>query len=156
MDPWLFFRLILLFLLVLMSAFFSAAEVAFFSLSRLQVENLREHEGKAGRIVAALLERPRRLLVTIYTGNELVNVAIAAVSTIVAMHFFHESGVAVAVGASTLLLLIFGEISPKSFALKYAERYALFAAAPLQLDQRPARQCGRIQQHAPGGPVGQV
>lgn len=136
MDPWLFFRLPLLFLLMLMSAFFSAAEVALFSLSRLQVENLREHGGKAGRHVATLLEKPRRLLVTIYTGNELVNVAFAAVSTIVALHFFHESGVAVAVGASTLALLIFGEISPKSFALKYAERYALFAAGPLQLFAR--------------------
>ena len=133
MDPWLFFRLLLLFLLLLMSAFFSAAEVAFFSLSRLQVENLREHAGKAGRGVAALLEKPRRLLVTIYTGNELVNVSIAAVSTIVALHFFEERGVAVAVGASTLVLLIFGEISPKSFALKYAERYALFAAGPLRI-----------------------
>ncbi len=104
MDPWLLFRLLLLFILLLMSAFFSAAEVAFFSLSRLQVESLREHGGKAGRVVAALLERPRRLLVTIYTGNELVNVAIAAVSTIVALHFFRQSGVAVAVGASTLVL----------------------------------------------------
>ncbi len=136
MDPWLLFRLILLFILLLMSAFFSAAEVAFFSLSRLQVESMREHGGKAGRGVAALLERPRRLLVTIYTGNELVNVAIAAVSTIVALHFFQESGVAVAVGASTLVLLVFGEISPKSFALKYAERYAIFAARPLQLFTR--------------------
>ncbi|MBI5637428.1 MAG: HlyC/CorC family transporter [Nitrospinae bacterium] len=136
MDPWLLFHLVLLFILLLMSAFFSAAEVALFSLSRLQVENLREHEGKAGRGVAALLERPRRLLVTIYTGNELVNVSFAAVSTIVALHFFQESGVAVAVGASTLVLLMFGEISPKSFALKYAERYALFAAGPLQLFAR--------------------
>jgi len=133
MDIFLFIRFPLFFILLAFSAFFSAAEVAFFSLTPLQIETLRLNHGNAGKLVAALLERPRKLLITIYIGNELTNVAIAAVSTVLALHFFTSHGVVAAVGISTFVLLAFGEISPKSFALKYAQRYALFSAYPLSV-----------------------
>lgn len=135
MDIWILFRFALFFALLFLSAFFSASEVAFFSLTRARVEMMKK-AGGPGATVADLLERPRKLLVTIYIGNELVNVAIAAISTMLALHFFESHGVAVAVGFSTFILLVFGEISPKSFALKYAEGYALFAARPLLLFSR--------------------
>lgn len=89
---------------------------------------LREREGKRGRLVAELLSSPRRLLVTIYIGNELINVAIAAVTTIIAFHYFGEHGLSIGVGIGTFVLLIFGEITPKTFALKNAQKYALFVA----------------------------
>ncbi len=131
MDLFLSIRFALFFVLLALSAFFSAAEVAFFSLTPLQIKTLEQNHGIAGKKVAAMLERPRKLLITIYIGNELVNVAIAAVSTVLALHFFESSGVPIAIGISTFVLLVFGEISPKSFALKYAQRYALLSAWPL-------------------------
>ncbi|MBI5179586.1 MAG: DUF21 domain-containing protein, partial [Nitrospinae bacterium] len=124
MDIWILFRFALFFALLVLSAFISAAEVAFFSLTRAQIDSLREKNGAAGKTVADLLDRPRRLLVSIYIGNELVNVALAAISTMLALHFFESHGVAIAVGFSTFILLVFGEITPKTFALKYAREYA--------------------------------
>ena len=133
MDGLLALRFILFFILLFLSAFFSGAEIALFSLSPAQVDILREKNGKAGRLVAGLLSARRRLLVTIYMGNELINVAIAAVSTVIALHYFKDYGVAIAIGAGTFMLLLFGDIIPKTFALKHAEKFSLFAAPPLSL-----------------------
>lgn len=131
MDDWLVFRFVLFFALLFLSACFSGAEVAFFSLTPVQAEILGEKRGKAGKLVTELLSKPNRLLVTIYMGNEFVNVAIAAVSTMLALHYFQYMGVAVAVGLGTFMLLVFGEITPKTFALKHAENFSLWAARPL-------------------------
>jgi len=126
-------RILLFFGLLFLSAFFSAAEIALFSLSPAQVDILKEKKGKAGKLAASMLAAPRRLLVTIYAGNELINVAIAAVATVIAMHFFEEYAVALSVGVGTLMLIIFGDITPKTFALKHAEKFSLFAVRPLSL-----------------------
>ncbi|MFQ5432378.1 MAG: DUF21 domain-containing protein, partial [Nitrospinota bacterium] len=126
-------RFFLFFLLLFLSAFFSAAEIALFSLSPAQVDILKEKKGNAGKLVAAMLAAPRRLLVTIYVGNELINVAIAAVATVIAMHFFKEYAVVFSVGVGTFMLIIFGDITPKTFALKHAEKFSLYAIKPLSL-----------------------
>lgn len=84
-----------------------------------------------GRLVHSLLEKPRELLITIYIGNELVNIAVSVVATSVAIKLFGDLGLGIAIGAGTFLLLIFGEIVPKSMSLKMAQTYALIAAAPL-------------------------
>ena len=126
-------RFLLFFLLLFFSAFFSAAEIALFSLSPAQVDILKEKKGRAGSLVASMLASPRRLLVTIYVGNELINVAIAAVATVIAMHFFKEYAVALSIGLGTFMLIIFGDITPKTFALKHAESFSLFAVRPLSL-----------------------
>lgn len=131
MDDWLSFRWILLLALMLASGFFSGSEVALFSLTRLQVKRLKEEHGHAGAKVASLLSSPQRLLVSIYVGNELINVAISAVTTFIALELFGDIGLAVALGAGTFLLLIFGEISPKTLAHYYNERWSLLAAYPL-------------------------
>jgi CBS domain containing-hemolysin-like protein len=127
------FRFGLLFGLLGLSAFFSASEVAYFSLTQSQINSLREGGGRAGYLAAQLLERPRKLLVTIYIGNELVNVSIAAVSTMLALHFFNSELAAVFVGLSAFCMMVFGDISPKTFAFKYSREYALFVARPLTL-----------------------
>ena len=123
--------LILLFLL-LCSAFFSACEVAYFSLNSLQLNEMSENKGRMGRIVNSLLEKPRELLITIYIGNEFVNIAISVVITSIAINIFGSIGVGIAIGGGTLLLLVFGDIIPKSISIKYAQPYALFAAYPLK------------------------
>ena len=131
MDESLSVRWILLFCLLLASAFFSGSEVALFSLSRLQLDRLREAKGGLGRRVDKLLSNPQKLLVTLYIGNELVNVAISAVTTFLALEIFGDAGIAVALGAGTFLLLIFGEVTPKTFAHYRNESWALAAAYPL-------------------------
>ncbi len=84
-------------------------------------------------LVNTLLEKPRELLITIYIGNELVNIAVSVMATSVAITLFGSIGVGIAIGAGTFLLLIFGEIVPKSMSLKLAQSYALIAAYPLKI-----------------------
>lgn len=131
MDDWLIIRFLLFFGLLLFSAFFSGAEVALFSLSRVEIDLMSEKRGSMGKAVAALLAKPRRLLVTIYIGNEIINVSIAAVATVIALQLFDEYAIAISIGVGTFMLLIFGEITPKTFAIKHAQGYAVAAALPL-------------------------
>lgn len=133
MDESLFARSLLLVFLLLCSAFFSACEVAYFSLNSLQLNEMFEKKGRMGRIVNSLLEKPRELLITIYIGNEFVNIAISVVVTSIAINVFGNLGVGIAIGVGTLLLLVFGDIIPKSISLKFAQSYALFSAYPLTI-----------------------
>ncbi|MDE1044840.1 MAG: hemolysin family protein [Nitrospinaceae bacterium] len=119
--------------LLLCSAFFSACEVAYFSLNSLQLNEMSEKKGHLGRIVNSLLEKPRELLITIYIGNEFVNIAISVVVTSIAINVFGNLGVGIAIGVGTLLLLVFGDIIPKSISLKFSQPYALFSAYPLTI-----------------------
>jgi putative hemolysin len=131
LDDSLFARSLVLVFLLLCSAFFSACEVAYFSLNSLQLKEMLEKKGRLGRIVNSLLEKPRELLITIYIGNEFVNIAISVVITSVAISILGSIGVGVAIGMSTFLLLIFGDIIPKSISIKFAQPYSLFSAYPL-------------------------
>ena len=131
MDDSLFARSLILVFLLLCSAFFSACEVAYFSLNSLQLNEMLEKKGRMGRMVNSLLEKPRELLITIYIGNEFVNIAISVVITSVAISMFGNMGVGIAIGLSTFLLLIFGDIIPKSISIKFAQSYTLFSAYPL-------------------------
>jgi putative hemolysin len=133
LDESLFSRSLLLVFLLLCSAFFSACEVAYFSLNSLQLNEMSEKKGRLGRIVNSLLEKPRELLITIYIGNEFVNIAISVVVTSIAINVFGNLGVGIAIGVGTLLLLVFGDIIPKSISLKFAQPYALFSAYPLTI-----------------------
>ena len=124
-------RFILLVILLVCSAFFSACEAAYFSLSSFQLSELMKKRSRTGRLVNSLLEKPRELLITIYIGNELVNIAISVITTSIALLLFGDWGIGIAIGAATFLLLIFGEIVPKSMSLKFAQSYSQFAAYPL-------------------------
>jgi CBS domain containing-hemolysin-like protein len=93
---------------------------------------MEEKKGRSGRLVHSLLQKPRELLITIYIGNELVNIAISVVITSITISLFGSIGVGIAIGVGTLLLLFLGEIVPKTISLKYAQPYALFAAFPLK------------------------
>jgi CBS domain containing-hemolysin-like protein len=94
---------------------------------------MSEKKGHLGRIVNSLLEKPRELLITIYIGNEFVNIAISVVVTSIAINVFGNLGVGIAIGVGTLLLLVFGDIIPKSISLKFSQPYALFSAYPLTI-----------------------
>lgn len=123
-----FFSLILLFGL---SAFFAACEAAFFSLNQAQLAQFKEKRGRKGSLIHSLLLKPKELLITIYIGNELVNIAISALTTSLALHLFGSAGLAIAIGLGTFLILLFGEIVPKSLSLAFSERFVMIAAGPL-------------------------
>ncbi|MDP6737023.1 MAG: hemolysin family protein [Nitrospinaceae bacterium] len=133
MDDSILLRLSFLAVFLVFSAFFSACEAAFFSLTSLQLNDLKEQRGRAGHVVNSLLENPRGLLITIYIGNELINIAVSVITTSIAITLFGSYGVGIAVGVGTFLLLVFGEIIPKSMSLKFAQTYAVAAAYPLKL-----------------------
>jgi putative hemolysin len=126
--------LILFFLCLLLSGFFSSSEVAFVSLQKLRLRHLANTEGGAAKEVASMAEKPERLLTTILLGNNLVNTAAAALATIIAMSALAEGyAVLVATAGVTVLLLVFGEVFPKTVATRYGERMALFYATPMKI-----------------------
>jgi len=117
--------------LLLFSAFFSASETAYFSISRSAVAEM-ETGRKRQRMAAHILRDPRMLLVTILFGNLLVNIAATSAVTALAIARYGDRGIGIAVAIMTVLILIFGEISPKSLAIKRAGSFAAFAAPILR------------------------
>ncbi|UCF79614.1 MAG: HlyC/CorC family transporter [Candidatus Eiseniibacteriota bacterium] len=134
-----FILIVLLGILLVFSAFFSASETSLFSIPRAQVSALGDSGGHTGRRIARALERPSHLLTTILTGNTLVNVATAAVATALFSMLMGPEGVAVAIVASTVLLLIFGEIVPKTIAVSFALPVARLLVGPLYLFSQAVR-----------------
>jgi len=124
--------LVLLFLCLGASAFFSSAETAFMSLQRMRVKHMVESNIMGADKVAMMIERPERLLATVLLCNNFVNVAAAALGTMVAVSLFgDQAGLLVATIGVTILLLIFAEVTPKTFATRHAERMALLYVYPL-------------------------
>ena len=129
-------RLVLLGLAVLLSAFFAGSEAAFLSVQRSRLAALILDKVKGAERVEKLASNPEKLLPTVLTGNNLVNVAAAALGTTLAGSYLSPNwAVGVSVGAVTVLLLLFGEILPKVIATKNAEGLALILVRPLQAAQ---------------------
>lgn len=118
-------------ILLILSAFFSASEVALVGITRAKVRILSEEGGAAGKRLEKLKNNPDHFLITILVGNNIANVGASAIATAVAFGIFGDAGVAIATGVVTLLLLIFGEIGPKTFATRKTESVALFVATPI-------------------------
>ncbi len=123
--------LIALLLLLIFSGIFSASETALVSLSLARVEGLVKERRRGARNLHQLKKSSSRMLTTILIGNNLVNIAASVMATVVATRWFGSSGPGIAVGTLTILILVFGEITPKSLAIRHAERFSLFIAPPL-------------------------
>ncbi|UCF17032.1 MAG: HlyC/CorC family transporter, partial [Phycisphaerales bacterium] len=125
-------QIILMLILLAGSAFFSGAETAFFNLSRRQVTLLRESGHKLRELVAKLLDRPGRLLNCFLFGNMTVNVLFFAVASVLMVRLSEQSSLTAAVVAllSFVLLVLFGEILPKSVAYANSKSLSTFAALP--------------------------
>lgn len=110
-------------ILIAMSAVFSMSETAFVSVSKIRIRTLAEDGNKIAKVVDELLENQDRLLSAILIGNNLVNIAASSLTTSFVISLFGNEGigVAIATGFVTLIILIFGEITPKSLATKNAE-----------------------------------
>lgn len=117
-----------------LSAFFSSAEIAFVSLSKLRVKHLVSTQIRGAERLERLLEQPGRYLAAILLGNNLANVAAAALGTIMAVAAVGpEWGALAATIGVTALLLVFGEVIPKTFAAHHAESMALIYTRPVGL-----------------------
>ncbi|HET7203236.1 MAG TPA: HlyC/CorC family transporter [Steroidobacteraceae bacterium] len=119
---------ILLLVLILFSAFFSGTETALMSVNRYRLRHLVREGSAAARMTEALLERPDRLIGMILICNNFVNSAAAAIVTIIALQLGGEPLAAVGVAVFTVVLILFGEVAPKTFGALYPERIALPAA----------------------------
>lgn len=126
-------RILGLGVLLIFSGLFSASETALFSLSKIQMRRLKEKKPKIGAVVSLLLDSPRATLNTILTGNMLVNITASALVTESAIYLAGEKALSAALGLTTFLLLIFGEVTPKSFAISHAEGFSCFIARPLYI-----------------------
>ncbi len=126
----------LLLILLVLSGFFSASEIALFSLTEAKVRALVHEQRSGSHALEALKSRPERLLITILIGNNVANIGAASVATYAATVAFGSAGVGLATGVMTLLVLFFGEIAPKSFAARNAVRLSLLCAPLLALLQR--------------------
>jgi len=126
--------LVLLVACFILSAFFSGSETAFIALERYRVEHLVATKVKGARRVASLLERPERLLSTILFSNNLVNTAAAALATVLAVSLWGtEKGVVIATIGVTIVLLIFSETTPKTIAIRHAEKLSLTVARTVEI-----------------------
>jgi putative hemolysin len=125
-----FFMVIFLIVLLGFSAFFSGSETALMALSRLRLKHLAETKPRRARLVESVLEKPERLIGAILLGNNLVNVAMSAIATAVAISIWGDRGIVYATGVLTLVILIFAEITPKVYA-KYFNEPVSFIIAPI-------------------------
>lgn len=125
--------IVLGFAFLALSAFFSSSEAAFLSLQRARIAHLVSTHVPGARRIAEMIERPERLLSTVLLANNLVNIAFTSLVTAIAVALLGRGvGVIVATAASTLLVLLVGEIVPKTVAVNHAERVAFLVAAPLR------------------------
>ena len=115
----------ILIVLLIMSAFFSMSETALMSLSKIRIRHMVEEGVKGAKLVEDLTEDPNRLLGAILIGNNVVNIGASALATTIATNIFGSAGAGIATGIMTILVLIFGEITPKSIAKQNSEKVAL-------------------------------
>ncbi|WP_339410365.1 HlyC/CorC family transporter [Pseudomonas sp. EA_35y_Pfl2_R5] len=126
----------LLIFLILCSAFFSSSETGMLSLNRYRLKHMAKEGHKGAKRVTTLLSRPDRLLGTILVGNNVVNILAASIATVLAVDIWGEAGIAIATAGLTIVVLIFGEITPKTLAALRPELVAFPASRVLLLLQR--------------------
>ncbi len=124
---------LILFALLTLSALFAGIETAMLSLSRGKIRSLVEQKKKGAKALYLIRQNPHRLLITLLICNCLANTAAASIATEAALKVFGDSGVGIATGIVTLLILTYGEITPKSFALQNAEAISLLFARFIQV-----------------------
>jgi CBS domain containing-hemolysin-like protein len=125
LDPSEVTQLVILGILLILSAFFSSAETSLTTVNKLRIRSLAEDNVKEGLIVNKLIENPSKMLSSILIGNNIVNLTASSIATALAINHFNSVGVGIVTGILTALILIFGEIIPKTVATIYAEKLSL-------------------------------
>lgn len=122
------YSIIAIVVLVIFSAYFSATETAFTSLNRIRMKNMANDGNHKAKEVMELSENYDNLLSTILVGNNIVNIALSSISTVLFIGIYPKYGATIATVVATVVVLIFGEISPKSLAKENPEKFAMFSA----------------------------
>ncbi len=115
-------------LLILLSALFAGAETALFSLRESQVRLMVSSKESNAHLIQKLKRDPHRVLVTLLFGNTVVNITVGTISAVLSINETHSVGLGVATGISTILILLFGEIFPKTIAISHNKKVAQFIA----------------------------
>ena len=123
----------LLVVLLLGSGFFSASETSLMSLSKIRIRYMEDEGVKGAKLVGSLIEKSSDLLSSILVGNNVVNIAATSVSTSLFINIFGDGGVAIATAVMTVLVLIFGEITPKTIAANSPEKIAVIVSKPISI-----------------------
>ena len=118
-------QLVVLVILLALSAFFSSAETALTTVNRLRVRALVDDGDARAIVLSKFIDDPGKLLSAILIGNNIVNISASSIATLLATEFFGSAGAGIATGVMTLLVLIFGEVTPKTMASLKAEKIAL-------------------------------
>ena len=118
---------------LVLSAYFSATETAFSSANSTRLKTLAEKGSKKAKLACELLEHYDKLLSTILIGNNIVNILMASIGTVLFVRHYGDAGATISTIVVTVVVLVFGEISPKSVAKDCAERFAMFSAPILQV-----------------------
>jgi Mg2+/Co2+ transporter CorB len=122
--------LIIILICVMLSAYFSATETSFTSLNRIRMKNMAEKGDKRAELVLKLLENFDKLLSTILVGNNIVNIGLSSLATVLFIKLLGgDSGATVSTIVTTIVVLIFGEVSPKSIAKESPETIAKFSCS---------------------------
>lgn len=125
MDPSVTLRIVILVILLCLSAFFSSSETALTTVNRIRMRSLAEEGNKRAARVLAVTDNSSKMLSAILIGNNIVNLSASSLATALAIELFGNAGAGIATGILTILILIFGEISPKTMATIRAEKISL-------------------------------
>ena len=128
-------QVVILLVLLIGSGFFSASETSLMSLSKIRIRHMKEEGVKGAKLVSDLIEDPNKLLSSILVGNNVVNIAATSISTSLFMGILGDKpgAVPLATAVMTVLVLIFGEITPKTIAANNSEKVAVFVSKPIKL-----------------------
>jgi CBS domain containing-hemolysin-like protein len=133
MDTWINLEILIIFILIIFSAFFSLSETALLSVSKIHIRHQAETGNRKAKVLIKLLEKPELFLTAILIGNNIVNISASVIATDAALHVFGQSGIAIATGLMTLFILVFGEVFPKTLASRNAEFIAMRIAGPITI-----------------------
>ena len=124
-------QVVILVILLGLSAFFSSAETALTTVNKIKMRSLADDGNKRAKIVLKLTDNPGKMLSAILIGNNIVNLSASSLTTTIAIGFGADIAVAIATGIITVLILIFGEITPKTVATINSEKLSLVYAYPI-------------------------
>lgn len=131
MDPSDVTQIIILLILLLLSCFFSSAETALTTVNKLRIRSLAEENVKGAKTVAKLIDDPSKMLSAILICNNVVNLSASSLATSLAMNHYGSVGAGIATGILTIMIIIFGEITPKTLATIHAEKLSLSYAGSI-------------------------
>lgn len=133
MDTSPIIQLVIVIILLALSSFFSSAETALTTVNRIKLRSLADEGKKSASKVLSVTENPGKLLSTILIGNNIVNISASALTTTLCTEVFGNKYVGIATGILTLLVLIFGEITPKTLASRYAVQMSMVFVYPISV-----------------------